>query len=111
MVLLCGQSTFLNILNLHIHEPLKERIAVHHEFTGFKPEEVGEFLAAQLTYCGLTEALFTPGAVQAITGIAHGSPRTVCFPTEKSLLIGAQRKLKALGADVIRDAYEATVIF
>lgn len=111
MVLLCGQSTLLNVLNLHIHEPLRQRIAAHHEFTGLRSDEVGEFLTAQLTHCGLKEPLFTLDAVEAIAGIAHGSPRTICSLAEKALLIGVQRKLKALGADVIRDAYEATAIF
>jgi len=49
MVLLCGQPLILNQINLqHVHEPLRQRIVVHHKFRGLEPGEIEEFLTALL---------------------------------------------------------------
>ncbi|MBO8129869.1 MAG: AAA family ATPase, partial [Peptococcaceae bacterium] len=99
MVLLCGQPSFINQLNLHIHEPLRQRIVTHHQFKGLQPQEVGDFLTTLLAKFGFTEPLFTPDAIKAMTNAAQGNIRTLCSLAEKSLLIGAQRGLRSLDAN------------
>lgn len=111
MVLLCGQPAFVSQLNLHIHEPLRQRISVHHEFTGLRSEEVEGFITTLLGKCGVTQPIFAPDAMQAIASASQGCPRLICSLAEKALMIGAQEKLQNITADTIQAAYEATMIF
>lgn len=111
MVLLCGQPAFLHQLNLHIHEPLRQRIMVHHEFKGLQPDEVGDFLTTLLTRCGAGEPIFTPDAITAMANASHGSPRILGSLAEKALLLGVQEKVRSLDAAFIHAAYEATMIY
>lgn len=111
MVLLCGQPAFVNQLNLHIHEPLRQRVVVHHEFKGLLLQEVGDFLSTLLAGSGCTEPLFTPDAVEAMANASGGSPRLIAALAEKSLLIGAQKKLRSLDAQIVQAAYDSTMIY
>lgn len=110
MVLLSGQSSFLNQLNLHVHEPLRQRIIVHHECTGLKEDEVADYVTTLLEHASLRNPLFTEDAFEAITSASSGSPRMIGHLAEKSMMIGAQRKLSKLDSTVVQDAFEAIKI-
>lgn len=111
MILLCGQSSFVNQLNLHIHEPLRQRIMVKHEFKGIGPDEFGPFLTTLLSSAGVSEPIFTEDAIKAIANASNGSPRIACTLAEKSLIIGAQHKHSTVDANTVQDAYESTLIY
>ena len=106
-----SDSHLVSQLNLYVHEPLRQRIVVHHEFTGLRPDEVEGFITTLLSNCGATQPLFTPDAIEAIAGASQGCPRIICSLAEKALMIGAQEKLQNIAADTIQAAYEATMIF
>jgi type II secretory pathway predicted ATPase ExeA len=101
-VLLVGQPQFLNQLSLQIHLPLRQRIAIHYGFKGLTKEEVDSYLTALLKAAGVTEPLFTPDAVQAMTGFTGGLPRKLNNLAEKSLMVGFQKQLRAIDAEIIQ---------
>ena len=111
MVLLSAQPAFLNKLNLHIHEPLRQRTVVHYEFMGLSNEEIPQFVEKLLSNVGYEQPLFTSDAYEAIAGASSGSPRMVCTLAEKALILGAQLKTKTLDSDIIEQAYNSTMIF
>jgi type II secretory pathway predicted ATPase ExeA len=101
-VLLSGQPQFLNQLSLQIHVPLRQRIAIHYGFKGLAKEEVNLYLLALLKAAGVSEPLFTPDAIEAIAGFASGLPRKVNNLAEKALLVGFQKQVRAIDAEMIQ---------
>ncbi|MEW6663134.1 MAG: ExeA family protein [Bacillota bacterium] len=106
MVLLAGQSAFLSQLALQINEPLRQRITISYGFKGMTKEETRAYLTALLKVAGVEEPLFTADAVEAIAAFANGLPRKVNNLAEKSLLVGYQKKLRAIDADIIQTVQE-----
>lgn len=111
MVLICAQPVLVNQLNLHIHEPLRQRITVHHEFTGLPKEEVGECLTTLLASAGLDEPLFTPDPIEALSNACQGRLRVICSTAEKALILGAQKQLRQLDSSIILAAHEEANIY
>lgn len=111
MVLLSGQSSFINQLNLHVHEPLRQRTIVHHECIGLKDDEVADYVTTLLEYASLKNPLFSEDAFEAIASAASGSPRMVSHLAEKSMMIGAQKNLSMLDSTVVQDAFESIKIY
>ncbi|KKM12412.1 ATPase AAA [Clostridiales bacterium PH28_bin88] len=106
MVLLAGQSAFLHQLSLQINEPLRQRITINYGFKGLAKDEIGSYLTSLLKVAGVAEPLFTPDAVEAIAAFSNGLPRKVNNLAEKSLLVGYQRKVRAIDADIIQTVQE-----
>jgi len=108
MVLLVGQPPLLNQLALQIHLPLRQRIVIHYGFKGLSREELTNYLAALLKAAGVTEPLFTPEAVEAIFAFSGGLPRNVNALAEKSLLLGYQKKVRTIDAEIVQTVQEAS---
>jgi type II secretory pathway predicted ATPase ExeA len=102
MVLLLGQPTFLNQLSLQIHAPLRQRMAIHYSFKGLSHDELPLYLAALLKAAGVAEPIFTADAVEAIFAFSGGLPRKVNSLAEKALLVGYQKQLRAIDAEIIQ---------
>jgi type II secretory pathway predicted ATPase ExeA len=102
MVLLAGQSAFLHQLSLQINEPLRQRITINYGFKGLTRDEVGSYLTSLLKVAGVSEPLFTPDAVEAIAAFSNGLPRKINNLAEKALLVGCQKKVRALDANIIQ---------
>jgi len=111
MVLLCGQNRFIGQLNLHGNEPLRQRVAVHYEFSGLADAEVPVYIQTLLKHAGVEDPLFTPDALQALANLCGGSPRLLNGLAEKSLILGYQHKTRSLDAEIVRQAYEACALF
>jgi type II secretory pathway predicted ATPase ExeA len=102
MVLLLGQSIFLNQLSLQIHAPLRQRLAIHYCFKGLSHDELPLYLSSLLKAAGAVEPIFTPDAVEAMFAFSGGLPRKVNSLAEKALLVGYQKQLRAIDAEIIQ---------
>lgn len=106
MVLLAAQPSFLNQLALQINEPLRQRITIQYAFKGLSREETGHYLSSLLKVAGVSEPLFTPDGVEAISAFSNGLPRKVNHLAEKALLLGFQKKARAIDAEIVQIAQE-----
>lgn len=106
MVLLAGQSAFLHQLALQINEPLRQRITINYGFKGLSKIETGCYLTSLLKVAGVAEPLFTPDAVEAIAAFSNGLPRKINSLAEKSLLVGYQRKVRAIDSEIVQTVQE-----
>lgn len=111
MVVLCGQDRLVGQLNLHSNQPLRQRVSVHYEFQGLTAAEVPTYIQTLLNHAGVEDPLFTPDAVQALTNLCGGSPRTLDTLVEKALILGFQHKTRALDGGIIQQAHQATALF
>ena len=81
-LLLVGEPLLRRTLSLQIHEPLRQRIAVHYHLEGLSREELDAYLAHQLKAAGVSQPLFDDTARQALyqatKGILPKSEQTGC---------------------------------
>jgi len=110
MVMLMGQPLILNKLALQVNEALRQRISISYAFKGLNKEEISLYLSSLLKVAGVTEPLFTADAVEAMAAFSNGLPRKINNLAEKSLLVGYQRKVRAIDADIIQTVQEDTDI-
>lgn len=106
MVLLAGQPYFLAQLNLHIHEALRQRIVVHYEFAGLKRDEIPIYVTTLLQRAGLTEPIFTPDGIEALTGLSGGLPRKLNRLAEKAMLVGCHKNVRAIDSGIVQLAQD-----
>ena len=110
MVLLSGQSVFLHQLSLQINEPLRQRITINYGFKGLSKDELEAYLISLLKVAGITEPLFAPDALEAIASFSGGLLRKVNNLAEKSLLVGCQRKVRVIDAEIVQTAQDDVAI-
>lgn len=104
MALLLGHPILMLKLSIHVNEAIRQRIMVTHQFRGLSKDEVPEYIEKLLRSAGVSEPIFTPEAVSALAAISGGSPRLLNSLAEKCLILGYQKKLRSLGAEVVEQA-------
>lgn len=62
ILLLVGQTAFINQIQRKNHDALRQRIVVNYHLTGLTKEEVREYITSRLAFAGCTEPLFTDDA-------------------------------------------------
>ena len=78
---------------LQMHEPLRQRVAVEHQFESLASEESDAYLAHQFNASGVTQPLFDAAARQAFYQTTKGILRKVNKPALTALRQAASRKV------------------
>lgn len=103
-LLLIGQPLLRRTLALHIHEPLRQRIAVQFHLEGISREELDAYLAQQLKAAGVTQPLFDDTARQALYQATKGVLRKVNKLALTALRLAASRKASLVEESILLDA-------
>jgi general secretion pathway protein A len=103
-LLLIGQPLLRRTLSLQMHEPLRQRIAVHYHLEGLSRQELEAYLAQQLKTCGLAEPLFDDTATQALYQATKGILRKVNKLAVTALRLAALRKASQVNEAILLDA-------
>lgn len=111
MLLLCGQAGFAEKLNLHVHEALRQRIALHYEFGGLGKAEIESYITALLKAAGVTDNIVEPAALEALAAVSEGSPRLLNRLMERALMAGYRHKTRQVGPEFVRIAYQELGLF
>lgn len=103
---LIGQPLLRRTLALQIHEPLRQRVAVHYHLEGLSREELEGYLAHQLKAAGVKTPLFEETARQALYQATKGIPRKVNKLSLAALRLAASRKANLVDETILLDAVE-----
>ena len=76
-IVLAGQLSFAEKLNLPEMYPLRQRIGLLTHLEPLRPDGVHEYIRHRLKIAGRERDLFTPRAVAEIARVARGIPRTI----------------------------------
>jgi type II secretory pathway predicted ATPase ExeA len=101
---LVGEPHLNHILEKPIHEALRQRIAIHYDFSGLSDAETEQYLIHKLRVAGGADSVLGPGTLPAIIGFARGCPRLVDNLMNEALLLGAQFEKESLDAETIMAA-------
>ena len=103
-LLMVGQPLLRRTLSLQIHEPLRQRIAVHYHLEGLSREELDGYLAHQLKAAGVKQSLFDDTARQALYQATKGIIRKVNSLALAALRLAASRKNNIVDEATMLDA-------
>lgn len=109
-LLLVGQPLLRRTLSLQIHEPLRQRIAVHYHLEGLSREELDGYLAHQLNAAGVKQLLFDDAARQALYQATKGIIRKVNSLALAALRLAASRKINIVDETAILDATPEAIL-
>lgn len=103
-LVLIGQPELRERLRARGGEPFVQRIGVAYHLGALDAAETGRYLEHRLAVAGRIDALFDPGAVEAIHRHTGGLPRRVNQLAASALLEGFAREVETIGAEVVEAA-------
>jgi general secretion pathway protein A len=103
-LLLVGQPLLRRTLSLQMHEPLRQRIAVHYHLEGITRDELDAYLTHQLKAAGISQPLFDEASRQALYQATKGILRKVNKLALTALRLAASRKAAVVEESILLDA-------
>lgn len=109
-LVLVGLPHFNNNLLKPINEPLRQRIVIHYNYTGFSNAETAEYIFSRIESAGGARSMIDEAAITSIAGSCQGNPRTINMIMTSALMLGAQMQKPSIDADTILAASNAVAL-
>ena len=106
IILLIGQPRLNITLSQGMHEPLAQRIVMNYNMGGLTKEEGRSYIARKLEGVGCRQKVFEDNATEAVLNAANGIPRMINKICNRSLMIGASKKLDIIDSDIVMKAVD-----
>lgn len=106
IILLIGQPRLNITLSQGMHEPLAQRIVMNYNMGGLTKEEGRSYIARKLEGAGCRQKVFEDNATEAVLNAANGIPRMINKICNRSLMIGASKKLDIIDSDIVMKAVD-----
>jgi type II secretory pathway predicted ATPase ExeA len=103
-LILAGEPHLNRTLSKNVHEALRQRIAIHYNFSGLSDTETEQYLLHKLRVAGAAGSILGEGSMPAIIGYAHGCPRLLDNLMNEALKLGAQLEKPSLDTEVFMAA-------
>lgn len=103
-IVLAAEPHFNRILEKPVHEALRQRIAIHYDFTGLTDAETEQYLLHKFRIAGAAPSILGEGTLSAVVGYARGCPRLLDNIMNEALILGAQLERTSLDTDIIMAA-------
>jgi len=88
--------------NLHLDEPLAQRVAVKCHLRSLNLESVERYVLHRLKVAGAHASMFTPSALPAIHSYAGGVPRLINTVCDNALFEASLRRIDKIDAEIIK---------
>jgi type II secretory pathway predicted ATPase ExeA len=106
IILLVGLPVLNNTLNLTIHEPLRQRIAISYNLDGFTKSETKDYVKNKLSKAGCLIEIFSESAYEAIANSSNGIAREIDRIVNRALMLGEKAKADIIDTEIIMKAYD-----
>lgn len=106
ILILSGQTPLVTQLNRQYHEALRQRIVLNYIFRGLDKTEVKDYVNSRLKLAGVADPLFTEDALELVYSSTTGLVRKVNNLLTTSLLIGSQRQVRIIDAEIVYAAQQ-----
>lgn len=110
ILLLVGQNTIRNSLNMKANEALKQRISMSYIMSGMTKDEARRYIDDKLKLAGLTHPILSDDAYNVIIGSSNGVPRRINQIMDKALLLLENKRLNIIDGDTMMEAIDETTI-
>jgi len=103
-LVLAGEPHLNHTLEKPIHVALRQRVAVHYNYTGLSDAETERYLYHKLRLAGAADSILGDGTLPALIGYARGCPRLLDNIMNEALILGAQLEKPTLDAEIMMAA-------
>lgn len=110
ILLLVGQNTIRNSLNMKSNEALKQRISMSYIMSGMEKDESRKYIDDKLKLAGLTQSIITDEAYNVVIGTSNGVPRKINKIMDKALLLLENKRLNIIDGETMMEAIDETTI-
>lgn len=110
IILLVGQNTLRNVLNLKLNEALKQRVVINYYFSPLTKDEAKQYIDEKLKASGLNQEILSPEAYNQIINFSNGTMRVIDQLMDKALMLLANKKADIVDADMALEALEEYTI-
>jgi type II secretory pathway predicted ATPase ExeA len=104
VILFAGLPQLNNTLQLVANEPLRQRITMNYHLESLIKEEGRLYIKERLKHAKCTQEVFDESAIEAILNAANGVPRIINKICDFALIIGHNKDLSIINADIIMEA-------
>lgn len=104
IIILCGQTQFINQLSRQPLEAVRQRIVVNYTMKGLTKTESFEFVKHRLKAAGRTEPLFADDALELLHSNSNGCLRNLTALARMSLICGSNHKMQTINSEIIYEA-------
>ena len=101
VVILCGQTQFVNQLSRQPLEAVRQRIVVNYTMKGLTKTESVDFINHRLKLSGRTEPLFAEDALELLYSSSNGCLRSLSSLARMSLICGSNLKVQTINSEII----------
>ncbi|MCK9267769.1 MAG: AAA family ATPase [Alkaliphilus sp.] len=101
ILILAGQTPFINQISRQTHEALRQRIVVNYHLEGLTKDETKEYILSRLTANGCHEPIFTDSAYELLYLSTNGFIRTLNSLVRMCLISGANEKLRSIDNELV----------
>lgn len=108
VVLLVGLPTLNNTLRLVANEPLRQRISMNYTLEGLSKEEARNYISSKLNGAKCNTNIFNENALESIINASNGIPRIINKICSSCLIIGNNKELNLIDADIVLHAVNET---
>lgn len=72
IIVLTGQTNFINQINRSNHEALRQRISVNYHLEGLGANEIKDYIVSRLSAAGCTEPIFADDCFELLYSMTNG---------------------------------------
>ncbi|MDD4388540.1 MAG: AAA family ATPase [Bacilli bacterium] len=106
VVILVGLPILNNILNLNVHEPLRQRITISYHLEGLTKIETKEYIKAKLKGANGILDIFSEEALDALANCSNGIARQIDRIANRAMLLGDKVGTNVLDSEIIMKSYD-----
>ena len=111
LVLLTGQTNFINQINRSNHEALRQRISISYHMEGLTSNEVKDYVLSRLGAAGCNEPIFEEDCYELLYTMTNGQFRQINSLTRICLIAAASKGCKTISKeDLFQAQKEANII-
>ena len=100
IVLLVGQTGLINILNLSVNEPIRQRVIMNYNLDSRTKEEALHYIKSKIQGAKATTDIFDANALEAIVNAANGTPRVINKICNNCLIIANSKEKNIVDSDI-----------
>lgn len=110
IVVLTGQTNFINQINRSNHEALRQRIAVNYHLEGLGCNEVKDYVLSRLSLAGCNDPIFEEDCFELLYTMTNGQIREINSIARMCLISAASKGVRTISKDDIFNAHKEVSI-
>lgn len=106
IILLTGQTNFINQINRSNHEALRQRIIINYHLEGLGSSEVKDYIISRLSVAGCNEPIFQDDCYELLYTMSNGEIRQINSLARMCLISAASKSIRSINKEDVFNAHK-----